>query len=193
MDKDNLQKLGEKMEAGEKILWYGRPEAFTVMDRTHRDYLRRHIIISALVTLAVAVAYVLAALHYGAPIKPWLILAILAVGAYAMFREWLDAGTARHKIWYAITDRRLAWANDTVSTVRFEAIPKAAFRSDEDGHVSLLCGKDALKKKPALWRSTSVVSPSCDLDSGICEQLVFYAIPEPDKVEKLLEQYIPLE
>ena len=193
MDKDNLKKLGAKMEKGEKILWYGRPEPFAVMDKTHRNYLCRRFIFSALGILAVMVAYALAARHFEVPLKPVIVILIVAAGAFACLREWIDAAAVRSKIWYGVTDRRLVWVDDTVSTVRFEAVPKAAFRSDDDGHVSLLCGKAALRKKPERWRSAAAVKPGCDTESGICEQLVFYAIPEADKVKKLLERYIPLE
>lgn len=184
--------LKESLREEEKLLWSGRPEAFETLDKTHKTPFIRKGIITALVTIALCVAYVVLAKIEEAPLKPAVLVVIAACGAFIIARDLLDASKIRKRAFYAITDKRLLVLTDTAKSVEYSAINAAKLDKDEDGHVSLLCGNDGIKAKP--WkRREAVLTGSCTDDStGLCERFVLYAIPDADKVKEILKPFLPL-
>ena len=81
---------------------------------------------------------------------------------------------------------------DTPKSVELSEIKDIELKKDADGHVSLLCGKNTIESKPYKWRSLSSCDPYIDQGTGLCERFIFYAIPEAEKVRKILSDFLPL-
>ena len=186
------EKIRESLEKGEELLWIGSPEQFDTMDKSNGGSIRRGSIIKAVVTVTLVVLYILAAKKNGADIMPVLIVLLVACGGYAIANPFLTADKLRKKVCYAVTDRRLVTVTSEVKGVPYELIREAVIKTDADGHSTLLCGHDAVKFKPTRWRGESVVSARLNSETGDCDSLVLYAVPEIEKVKALVGQYLAL-
>lgn len=185
-------RVREILESGEELLWIGSPEKFETMDKTYGGRIKCGTAIKLIAGIALIVLYILAVRKNGAEIMPALIVIIAFCMIYAVANPWLTANKLRKKICYAVTDRRLISVTSDVKGVPYELIKEAAVKTDEDGHSTLLCGTDAVKFQMGKWRGESTVSARLNSDTGECESLVLYAVPEIEKVEGLLKQYLPL-
>ena len=105
--------LKESLREEEKLLWSGRPEPFEPLDKTHKSPFIRSGIITALVTIAVCVAYVILAGINNAPLKPAVLVIVAACGIFIILRGLLDASKIRKRALYAITDKRLPVLTDS--------------------------------------------------------------------------------
>lgn len=183
-------KLIGKLDADEKILWRGKPEPFEALDKTHKTHFIRRIVITAVVVVLLIAGYIISANNTGAGIMPAVIVIILAVGVYAVCSPLLDARKLK-KAEYVVTDRQIIVITGDTKCVAYDKLGEGRFAVDEDGHTALLCGKEAVAMKPHKWRSRAVVGPAMDMDTDACVSLVLYALPEVDKVKKILAEYIP--
>ena len=181
------------LEAGETLLWSGVPEDFETLDKTNGKRIRRSSIIKIVCTLLVILATILLENKQGKPVSFILIVVILAVGAYMVAAPWLNAKKLRQEVAYAITDRRLILAVNTAGSIRYDMVKEAAFRTDADGHTTLLIGKEALGKSAQNWRNFTPVTPYVNAETNTCECMVFYAVPDAAKVKQLLMPYISFQ
>lgn len=181
------------LENGEELLWYGRPEKFETMDKTHKSGVVRNAIIAVVVTIALIAGYIYAAGNNGAGIKSGIIIIIAAIGVYSVLSPFVHASSLSKKVIYAISNKRIFVCRDDVKGAAFDNFDCAALKKDEDGHVSLLCGKDAMKLAVPKWREEASFGLRLDSETGTCKSLVWYAIPETEKVEPLLRKYLPIE
>ena len=78
--------LKESLREEEKLLWSGRPEPFEPLDKTHKSPFIRSGIITALVTIAICVAYVILAGINNAPLKPAVLVIVAACGIFIILR-----------------------------------------------------------------------------------------------------------
>ena len=186
------EKIREVLEKGEELLWIGSPEPFETMDKTYGGRIKRGLAIKLVVGIALIVLYILAVRKNGAELMSGVIIVLAFCTVYAVINPWLTANKLRKKIGYAVTDRRLISVTSEVKGVPYEQIREAVIRTDEDGHSTLLCGSDAVKYKVGKWRGESTVTARLNSDTGDCESMVFYAVPEIDKVKALIGQYLPL-
>ena len=184
--------LKESLREEEKLLWSGRPEAFETLDKTHKIPFIRKGIITAIVTIAICAGYVILAGAQDAPLKPGVLAVVAACGVFLIVRGLLDASKIRKRMQYAITDKRLIILTDSDKSVEYSAISAAKLDRDEDGHVSLLCGEDAIKAKPWKRRVMALAGTVTNDTTGMCESFAFYAIPDADKVKEILKPYLPL-
>ena len=184
--------LNESLREEEKLLWSGRPEAFETLDKTHKVPFIRKGIITALVTIAICVAYVLFAKIENAPLKPAVLVVVAACGIFIILRGLADAAKIRKRVLYAITDKRLIILTDSDRSVEYSAISVAKLDRDEDGHVSLLCGESAIKAKPWKRRVIVLTGAVTNDTTGMCESFAMYALPDADKVKEILKPYLPL-
>ena len=186
------EKIRGILEKDEELLWVGSPEKFDTMDKTYGGKIKSGAVIKLIVGIAVIVLYILAVWKNGAEIMPVLLAILAFCTVYAVVNPWLTANKLRKKIGYAVTDRRLITVTSDVKGVPYEKIGEVAVKTDEDGHSTLLCGSDAVKLKMSKWRGESIVTPRMNTDTGDCETMVLYAVPEIEKVTELLRQYLPL-
>lgn len=186
---DEMLKTG--LLPDEKILWRGKAEPFTTLDKTHK---KRFIIcagIGLLITALVAAAYFAAVARGGLQAKPYVLLIVLLLCGIPAFNMLGDASKLK-KMEYVVTDQRLIILRDSLRPMPFKVIQEAGFRTDDDGHVSLLCGKDALKAKPDKWREICVVGQSAADGSDVCSRFAFYAVNQPEELKKALSGVLSL-
>ena len=184
--------LKESLREDEKLLWSGRPEAFETLDKTHKSPFIRRGIITAVVTVALCVAYVILVRAKEAPVKPAVLVIVAACGIFIILRGLLDASKIRKRTSYAITDKRLLILTDSAKSVEYSAISAAKLDRDEDGHTSLLCGEDAIKARPWKRRAAVLSGAITNENTGMCERFVLYALPDADKIKEILKPYLPL-
>ena len=185
--------LSSVLETGEEVLWRGKPETFETLDKTNKPAIVKSEIIKLVISVALIIAYIVAAGSNGAGIKPGIIIIILAVMAYALASPFLHANTLRRKVEYVITNQRLFTIKDDAKGVEFGKIKVAEIKTDEDGHTTLLCGPTAVKAEVDKWRGDAAIGLRLDNDTLDCDALTWYAIPNAKEVEGLLKKYLPIE
>lgn len=185
-------RVREILEPGEELLWIGSPEKFDTMDKTNGGAIKLGTVIKAVVFGALTALYIMAVSKNGAGVKSGIIILFALLAAYSIGNPFLTVNKLQKKTGYAITDRRLIAVGSDVKGVEYSAVKSAVIKADEDGHSTLLCGNDGMKLKASKWRNAAVGPFTVDSDSGECSSLVFYALPEAQKVEELLKQYLPL-
>ena len=184
------EKLDSILGKDEELLWFGSPESFETMDKTNGNSIKVGIVLKAVIMAALIAGYVIIAAREG--IMLGVILFLLAAAAYLILSPFLTARTLRKSVGYAVTDKRLIHIASDAKGIGYSAIREAALKTDADGHVTLLCGKDALKLSEHKWRNAATFPIRIDDETKECDCLVFYALPESEKVRELLSQYISL-
>ena len=182
------EELKSALDDGEKILWQGKPENFVTLDKTNKKAFIIKAVITAVICLGLIIAYCIATIPTDS-CKPGLIVVIAFFGILIASGVFLDARRIR-KQRYFITDKRLFWMSDSVRSVPYETIKEYLFSRDEDDHTTLLIGVDAVKKKSSRWRALAASSVFMNDQTGVCEQAVFYAIPNPDRFKKIFEEQL---
>ena len=123
--------LSSVLETGEEVLWRGKPETFETLDKTNKPAIVKSEIIKLVISVALIIAYIVAAGSNGAGIKPGIIIIILAVMAYALASPFLHANTLRRKVEYVITNQRLITIKDEAKGVEFDKIKTADIDDDD--------------------------------------------------------------
>ncbi|MBE6969000.1 MAG: hypothetical protein E7442_02605 [Ruminococcaceae bacterium] len=178
-------KYNIKLLPEETILWEGNPEAFQTLDVTNKPAFVKKSLITIPIVGAILALYILKALTV--QIIP--IAFLLALGGYICCSPILNARKLRN-IRYIITNKRiLLVTKDRTTSAAYGDIPVANLRSDVDGHTSLLCGESAVNLAPDQWRSYTAIGVRAN-QSGVCDSLVLYAIPDPEKVREILKPYL---
>lgn len=186
-----LEIIKQELREGEKLLWSASPESFETLDLTHKThFIKRAILICGIVG-ALCVLYIAYALSKGIALKPALVIIAVVCAVIASFSFLSDAKKIRRAT-YAVTDQRLIMAIDLIKCVDYNNIKEVQFKSDADGHVSLLCGVQTIGSKPYQWRSLTVTDPYFDPETGICERFSFYAVPDAENLKDILSNFLPL-
>ena len=141
--------------------------------------------------MLVSVAYFVAIARGGMQAKPYVLLIVLLLCGIPAFNMLGDASKLK-KMEYVVTDQRLIILRDSLRPMPFKAIQEAGFRTDDDGHVSLLCGKDALKAKADKWREICVVGQSTADGTDVCSRFVFYAPADLKGLKAALKDRLPI-
>ena len=180
------------MDEDEKVIWTGRPESFETIDKTHKTSFIRRTITTVVVTAVLFALYFFAIGRTGAEVKMGLIVIILLLSGYIVISPLLHASQLRRKTRYAVTDKRLVIINGEPKAMPYSNITIAALKSDNDGHSTLLCGPEAVKESPTKWRSDAALGIRTNNDSGLCDSLVMYAVPDPEALREALRPYLTL-
>ena len=186
--------LKKAMEDGENLLWSARPEKFETLDRTYKPIFLRKLIISLLVGVIFTVGYILLARKNGVALK-WGVVAVVwvfcALSPVGIFR---DAKALAKNTVYGITDKRLITVanTDAIRTVPYDKLEQAALYTDEDGHTSLICGR-ANGKTGGNLREAALSAVSMSADEEKCDRFVMYAVPQSDKLRKLLSEHVTVK
>lgn len=193
--KDKIKKKMEKLlqnalAEGETLLWKGRPEPFEPMDKTYKDKIIKSTIKAFVIAIILTVAYILTARYCEVKASAVLIFVFYLCAFCVPYNNYKDVRDLRKKVIYAITDERMITVVDSAKSVDYCHVPEVTFRTDEDGHVSLLCGHDAMNSEPTNWRFASVSGVVMDESNDFCESYVMYNIPEVDKVKDILSKYV---
>ena len=185
--------LKKAMKDGENLLWSARPEKFETLDKTYKPIFLRKLIISLLVGAVFSVGYILLARKSGVELKwgffvvVWVFCSISPIG---IFR---DAKALAKSTVYGITDKRLITVanSDAVRTVAYEKLEQAELYTDEDGHTSLICGRADGRKPGGNLRGAATSAVSADEEK--CDRFVMYAVPQSDKIRKLLSGHVEMK
>ena len=178
--------LKAALEKDERILWQGKAEQFETLDNTHRKSFTIKAVVGGLIALVVSVLYVLASKGIG--IKPFVFVLVFLLCGIPAFNVLGDASKLR-KIAYYATDRRLITLRDSVRAMNYVSIHEAGFRMDRDGHLSLLCGEEALKLNPEKWRETAIVGQGAT-EGPECVRFVFYAPTDSEALKAVLNKHL---
>ena len=188
---EELEKILEStLETDEKLLWKSGAEPFDTLDVTYKSNFVIKTVIAAIVAVGLTVLYLVMIGGFNEYFKPLIVLIFFGFAAIAPLNVIADAKRLRKAI-YAATDRRLILVRDSVRSMEYYAIKEAAFRADEAGHVSLLCGKDALAAKPHKWREMAVVGQGAMDGGDLCKCFVFYAPEKAGELKAILKEKIP--
>ena len=179
--------LNSALNKGEEILWRGHAEPFQTLDKTHKANFVQKVLIGA----AIAISFAVFLITMGKVENKTLILigVVLLLCAIPAINVITDASKVR-KTEYVATTERLIVLRDTVRSAYYSQIKVGAFKEDLDGHVSLVCGPDAMKAKPSKRREICLVGAGAS-ESGVeCERFCFYAPADRKALEKILHERI---
>lgn len=183
------QKLYDILTDGEKVLWSGKPE-FKILGETHKKFFAAKVVVIAFALIAFFMYYFIGVKEGTIPFKASVLVIMGVIAAVPLMLEWLDAQKMKKTI-YAVTDKRLISLVDTaVNALPYDRIKEYKFAEDADGQVSLVCGCDMMKKNPRSYRASAVFGLRMKDDNSECERFVMYAIPEADKVKKLVAKLV---
>lgn len=187
------EQLLSKLKEGETILWMARPEPFETLDRTHKPHFIKKALLLTVVFGALIGAYAYAAVVNGVGIKLPLILFGILGALYGIFGEFLDARKLKRKTLYALTNQRmLSVLGLTCEGAEYENLQDYTFVSDEDGHVSLLCGERSRDTKPFGRRSATVCGAQTNVETGLCQGFAMYGVTgEVEQMRNILADYLP--
>ena len=183
--------FNEELRDGESLLWCGKPEAFEIMDRTYKQHLIRRAIVIIGVVTAICVIYLLYASSKGITIKPVLVALAMAGAIMGAANGFLE-GKKLRRMCYAITDQRIISVLELPKSLEFNRVKEVAFKTDKDGHTSILFGTKTIKSKAHSWRNLALADPYIDEGTGFCTRFVMYAVPEAEKIKEILGQYISI-
>lgn len=180
------------LHEGEQILWRGKPEQFETLDKTHKKGFMIKAGIGLLITVLLSVAYFVAAAKSGATPKFVVVLIVLVLCGIPAFNVLGDASKLK-KMEYVATNERLIVMRDSLKAMDYSAIQEAEYRTDADGHVSLICGDEALKARQDKWREICVVGQSATEAMDHCTRFVFYAPTDLKALKTVLKDRIPVK
>lgn len=175
----------------EEILWKGRPEKFDTMDATNKKAFVKKCVICALVCAAVIGLYVWVSLANSTETS-WVMFAIIVACSVASpINFFVRTGKIR-KFEYVATDKKLLVLSERPMEMPYIRIKEWCLQEDDDGHVSLLCGKKAISAKPGQFRNIAayISAPETDLTVP-CVKFGFYAIDDPAGLEKVMKEKVP--
>lgn len=184
-----VDKLKEEIMPDEKLLWCGEVEKFETMDKTYKSaYIKRAIKICSIVA-GLCLIYIFYAVSKGIELKLGLVAVAMGFEILGSLNFFSDAKKLRRTV-YAITDRRIISFADVPKSVDLIRVRDVDFKTDEDGHVSVLFGKKVIASKSHQWRSYSLLDPYIDEETGVCERFAMYAITDIEIVKKLLADFL---
>ena len=189
------EKLKAKLKDDETLLWTARPEAFEILDKTHKAHFVKKAILIAVVAVIAIALYVNAAIKTNSTVQIAVIMIALVAAAYGIFGEFLDGRKLQNKTLYALTDQRMiAFMGMSFEAVDYSRVKDYEFVTDEDGHTSLLCGERAREVKPHGRRSVTVCGAQNNAETGECHGFAMYGITKEVKnIEKIISGRIGVE
>ncbi len=183
--------LKDELRSGEKLLWTGKPEDFETLDVTHKKPLIIKAILILGIVFVLCAIYIFYALSIGIDIKKILVVAAVAF-AFMGALNGLTDGRKMKKMFYAVTDQRIISGIELAKSLEFSQISDVAFKTDADGHTSMLFGKDAIKAKSYEYRSLALLDAYIDEETGFCTRFALYAVPDAENLKSILSKYIAL-
>ena len=183
------EKLNEHLYEGEQLLWSGAP-SMKMLDATHSAAYGVKTVVSVFAAVAFLLYYMLGVQAGTIHFKPMVIVLLLVLVGVVLAPDWMDVGKLNKAV-YGVTDRRLmTLINGNVHSVEFAKITEYKFDTDKDGQVTLMCGKSGMKARPSRRRLQTIFGTRMTDDGTAVDRFVMYGIPEADKVEALMKQYV---
>lgn len=186
-------KLKAELLEGETLLWSGKPENFETLDLTHKQHFTKKAVIAALAAAALLAAYIVFAARQGTQIS-WVVAALIVVfAAAAPMGFFSSASKLRKEVFYAVTDQRLLIVREEVRSVKYENVKTALFKTDADGHTSLVFGAKAETAKPHSWRNAALFGRFHENEGADeCDLMAFYAVPNIEELKRAVSPYLAI-
>ena len=184
--------LQEKLNPDETLLWTAKPEAFETLDAAYKAPIVRKIMLVVLGIVILGGWYVSAAIANGVKVQPVAIVVCALPFLYSIWNDFSDAKKLRTQIVYGLTNQRILTFNGKqLDGQEYGKVTDYAFITDEAGHVSLVCGPDALKAGEEKTREEAVCGFRMNIDTDTCESYAMYGITEHVKqVQAILDKHI---
>lgn len=183
--------LKEELWPEEKVLWSGKADEFVTLDSTNKAaYIRRAITILGIV-IGLCLVYIVYVTSKGIELKLGLVAIAIAFAVLGSVNFYSDAKKLR-RAFYAVTNKRIISIIDVPKSVEYARINAAQLKTDEDGHVSLLCGKKVIQSKSHKWRMFALLDPYIEPETGICERFALYAVSDAENLKKILSDLLPV-
>ena len=171
--------LRSKLNDDETLLWAASPEAFETLDAAYKMPIIRKIVTIVLGILVLGGWYVSAAIANGVKVQPVAIVVCALPFLYSIWNDFSDAKKLKNQILYALTDQRIITLNGKkVHGVEYAKVAEYEFITDKAGHVSLVCGVDAIKAGEKKTREEAVCGFRMNIDTDVCESYAMYGITE---------------
>ena len=190
-----MEDLLRMLESDEKIIWQGKPENFETLDKTHKNIFVRRLIMAAATSLILVSVYLWFMLSKGNEINWFFVIAVPVLSALSPVAIYTYARRLRKKTLYAASNKRLFVFSGDLRDCDYSMIKKACFKTDEDGHTSLLCGDGAINAPAGKWRVCSLFGLN-DLEAvggPCCDRFAFYALADKEELRKALAPYLKIE
>lgn len=187
------EKLKAKLKDDETLLWSAKPEAFDILDKTHKAHFMKKAILISVVFVAIVAFYIYMAIDTSSTIQIPVIIIGLAAALYGILGEFLDGRKLQNKTLYALTDQRMiAMMGMSFEAVDYERMSDDyEFVTDRDGHTTLLCGERAREVKPYSRRTVTVCGAQNNAETGECQGFAMYGITaEVKNIEQILSKHI---
>lgn len=183
--------LQDKLHPDETLLWSAKPEAFETLDATYKTPIIRKITITLLAIVVLSSWYISAAISNGVAVQPIAILVCASPFLYSIWNDFSDAKKLKSQILYALTDRRLLTLNGKqLFSLEYNKLCCYDLVTDAAGHISLVCGEDALKAKEKSRREAAVCGVRMNIDTDLCESYAMYGITDSaGQVKEFLSKY----
>ena len=181
-----------KLREDETLLWSTKPESFETLDAVYKTPIIRKIIIIVACIAVLSAWYISAAIANGVAVQPVAILICSSPFLYSIWNDFSDAKKLKNDVVYGLTDRRMLTLNGKqLASLEYDKIPCYDLVTDAAGHVSLVCGADAVKGKEKSRREAAVCGVRMNIDTDMCESYVMYGITaDAQQVKDILSKYI---
>lgn len=191
MNRTNGNRIEEKLEPGEKLLWKGQAVEGRIMSPIYAPTYLLNILLSYGITGFVAVKCILTNISAGEPLDFAPPILMLAIGSILPLTNIADAVKA-HRLRYAATDRRLiSMSGDNINSVPYSSIHEAVMKQDRDGNTSLLCGPAGVKLKENKWRFIATLNCTSVAEGHDCDRFLLYAVDDPEGLKNAIKDRIP--
>lgn len=183
-----MQDIRSYIKNDERLLWAGQCANTTTLNKTYKKVFTEKLITSSCIYAVLVVASILLAKHQNVktPVGFLLLLALLIF--IPVINVFTEAGSVS-KAGYAATDKRLIVAINGEKDIPYDKITQVAFRTDDDGLTSMLCGTKAVGSKPGSWRSRTMEGNMVSKEDADkpCQNFVFYAVNDPEGLKHVLK------
>ena len=186
--------LARVLESDEHLIWQGKPEEFETLDKSYKKLFVNRVIIAIIAAAVIIAAYAFIILNKGVELNIFVRVVIAAASVLGPLSVFNYANKLRKKTVYAASNKRLIVYSGDLKTTEYEMIKTACFKKDEDGHTTLLCGKEAVNAAPSKWRMISLFGLN-DLEAEggpECERFGFYALENPEELREVLAPYLKI-
>lgn len=183
--------LKEELLENEKVLWEGKAETFSTLDKTHKLPMIKRAALIIGVVAAICIWYVVYSMANSIVIKPAIIVTAMFCAFLGAF-SFISQANKIKKMRYYATNQRIICCVEIPKFLEYGKISDVVLKQDADGHTSVLFGKNAIKAKAHQWRSLSLLDPYLDEETGFCTRFAMYAVDDAEQLKKVLSEYIPL-
>lgn len=180
------ERISSLLEKGEELRFVSKTEDFVFLDRTNKAPFIRKLVITLLVTLVLTILYIVKTVQIN-NMKPAIAIFLVVMGGYISISDLISAKKLKD-LSYAVTSERLIILTDPEKSIPYSKIRDFEFKTDDDGHISLLIGADGINLPAKKWRMMTLSPMDLSEDGNEVRKCIFYAVSDPKKFEKAFRE-----